>query len=71
MKSDIEKGLVNTAHRALTAFVQCEFMRHESLTLRSMACRYGSGNVKLQMRLVMSDEKYAKEKESVLTYDFI
>ena len=71
MKSDIEKGFANKVYRALIAFVPCKSMRREPLTLQSMACRYGNGNVKLQMRLVMSDEEYVSQKESVIAYSFI
>ncbi len=41
------------------------------LSLTDMARRYGRGNVKLQMGLVMSDEEYAMQKKRVLAYDFI
>ena len=71
MKIDIEKGFANKVYRALTAFLPCKSVRSEPLTLQSMACRYGRGNVKIQMGLVMSDEEYSRQKERVLAYDFI
>ena len=54
MKSDIEKGFANKVYRALIAFVPCKSMRRDPLTLQSMACRYGSDNVKFQMWFAMS-----------------
>ena len=71
MKIDIEHGFANKVYRALAAFVPHRSVRHEPLTLPAMACKYGRGNVKLQMGLVMSDEEHARQKEQVLAYDFI
>lgn len=71
MKIDIERGLANKIYRALSAFMPQKHVRHTPLTLQELACKYGRGNVKFQMGLVMSDTEYEKQKERVLAYDFI
>ena len=71
MKLDIERGFVNKVYRALSAFMPKKHVRYMPLTLQDLACKYGRGNVKFQMGLVMSDEEYEQQKERVLAYDFI
>ena len=55
MKIDRESGLANKVYRALSAFMPQKHVRYTPLTLRELACKYGRGNVKFQMGLVMSD----------------
>ena len=71
MKIDIESGLANKVYRALSAFLPQKHVRCTPLILRELACKYGRGNVKFQMGLVMSDAEYERQKERVLAYDFI
>ena len=71
MKINIERGIANKVYRALSAFMPEKHVRYTPLTLQDLACKYGRGNVKFQMGLVMSNEEYEKQKERVLAYDFI
>ena len=71
MNIDIEHGIANQIYRAFASFVPLKRRKYEPLMLESIARRYGRGNVKFQMGLVMSDEEYEEQKRKVLSYDFI
>jgi len=71
MKIDIEHGIANRIYRAFASFVPLKRWNYEPLTLEMIARRYGRGNVKFQMGLMMSDEEYEDQKRKVLSYDFM
>lgn len=71
MAANIESGLLNRLYRMMAAFRTSRTRPTKPLALEDMAQKYGRGNVKLQMGLVMSDEEYAQQKKRVLAYDFI
>ena len=71
MTANIESGLINRLYRAMAAFRTSRMRSVMPPTLADMAQKYGRGNVKLQMGLVMSDEEYEQQKRRVLAYDFI
>lgn len=71
MKVDFEKGIANRIYRSIRAFCKSGLPSCGALDDSAIAGRYARGNVKLQMGLVMSGEEYLKQKERVLSYDFI
>jgi len=71
MKIDIERGIANRIYRAFASFVPLKRRNCEPLALETIARRYGRGNVKFQMGLVMSDEEYEDQKRKVLSHDFM
>jgi len=71
MRIDIEHGIANRIYRAFASFLPLKRRNDESLTLETIARRYGRGNVKFQLGLVMSDEEYEDQKRKVLSYDFM
>ena len=64
MAGKIESGLLNRLYRTIVAFRPLRSQISAPLSLTDMARRYGRGNVKLQMGLVMSDEEYAMQKKT-------